>query len=129
MTRKYKFRAWDKEKKKMINNIEVCQVEHNYPQEDECSECFGDFLNNTRHIVMQWTRLQDKNEKDIYEEDYVQNSRGHNFRVYWLQDDCRFALQAFEGYGAHLGGAEDITEWIDELEIIGNKFENGELLK
>ena len=107
--REIKFRAWDKENKKIISWEDIKVYEDNSPY-------LSDYFNfkNTPIILMQYTGLKDKNGKEIYEGDIV-----------------------YSTYYRHNIEIEDIFtmyKWFDypeseEFEIIGNIYENPELLK
>jgi len=99
MTREIKFRAWDKENKKMCDVIDFTCM--NYPEEYE---------------VMQYTGLLDKNGKEIYEGDILSDEGWNNVVIKW-EDAQSFSLS--EEYGQY---AYDFT-------IIGNIYENPNLLQ
>lgn len=125
MNDRFKFRAWNKEDKKMY------AVEGVYAYKDECTQGGEVFLQwfKTSHYfpeqveLMQCTGLKDKNGKLIYEGDIVQWGKT-NFAVVWqscqyaLKKDINekpidFSLTSFNGKG---------------IEVIGNIYENKELL-
>lgn len=117
--REIKFRAWIEEYKKfnyyyllMINDIKaLAEMDWNY--ED----------------LMQYTGLKDKNGKEIYEGDIVEYVEHHS-----LELDCQQVfVVAFANGGFFLSSLED-GEYDDDInispvEVIGNKYENPELLK
>lgn len=61
---RFKFRAWDKVEKIMIENI-------TFPRDDNVF-----LLHTDNHIVMQSTGLQDKNGVDVYEGDILKLKNG-----------------------------------------------------
>jgi uncharacterized phage protein (TIGR01671 family) len=77
-------------------------------------------------ILMQFIGLKDKNGKDIYEKDFVKDSSGNVMLVGWNKMFASFCLDkkgwAFSHYFGEAVNPEDI-------EIIGNIYENASLLK
>lgn len=129
------FRAWDEYNKEMINPY--CQLIEN--------RFHGEDLINTHYVtpvcVMQFTGLFDKSGKGIYEGDIVRwddCSDGKSWRVAVvnINPDIRFKIikinsdmiqSAQEGYIFKYGNfAYKDTE--NHLEIIGNVFDNADLL-
>lgn len=82
-------------------------------------------------ILMQYTGLHDKNGKEIYEGDVVQLKTGKLSYFYapvvYNETEARFDLEHPEGYHGHWGMTQNIIEAC-EYEIIGNIYENPELL-
>lgn len=123
--RQIKFRAWDFEIRKMIDHISLS------PRIDEAIYGWGNNDVATSLYLMQYTGLKDKNGKEIYEGDIV-DWDGDQFEIkYGIQ-----LVDAFEGIGFNLwsfyGRSEDIGKAIrlqSAIEVIGNIYENPELLK
>lgn len=76
--------------------------------------------------VGQYTGLKDKDEKEIYEGDILQLPKGGIMYVEWNDDFKMFVLVDPRGKKASLNICIYATE---HIKVIGNIFENKELLK
>jgi len=119
--REIKFRAWDKKLKEMEDN----------PVSDIEGWTVNDQLEDLRDkkILMQYTGLKDKNDKEIYEGDLVryQYDKNLNWEVYY--NDGAFWLRSGDrivGDANAIDDAETAIHW-EECEVIGNIHENPEL--
>jgi len=132
-----KFRAWDKYRNKMNYKVMV----GNCDTDDENWTCpiiwieeEKDWLHfDDYECIMQSTGLKDKNGKEIFEGDIITNGKDvmcmkrHNTLGFYIEQkgevefiaDCA-VLEEFE---------EDAKEIADSIEIIGNIYENPELLE
>jgi uncharacterized phage protein (TIGR01671 family) len=111
MTREIKFRAWGSTSKSMI------------PWQDLRQNLSLAFEQAKRDaiILMQFTGLKDKNGKEIYHGDCL-SADGHFFVVKW--DDRAAAFRFVDD----AGNSESPLNY-DHIEVIGNIYENPELLK
>ncbi|HDY89842.1 MAG TPA: hypothetical protein ENH82_17210 [bacterium] len=129
--RKLKFRAWDKEKKKwigkpfsIIGEVTVFDMIKGYSIKD---------FNNIE--VMQYTGSLDKNKREIYENDIVKSTTQYKIIKCGVVKFEEY--EDAEGYCVfnHLGWVvtrgSDSTTLLDTYptEVIGNIYENGDLLK
>lgn len=122
MEREIKFRAWDKRKKEMFYDWCI----------DPDGGWFGDFGDGSEDIalkyykngkieVMQYTGLKDANGKEIYEGDIIRVN-GRNMEV--------FFKDGYFGWGQEHDGKYSFDPFGDEkIEVIGNIYENPELIK
>ena len=149
MSREIKFRCWDNEKKTMvlpgtfatIDNGEVYLKMYMdgdlFAQSDSDGGKDGlhehglDFEKN-RFTLMQFTGLYDRMGQRIFEGDILQwgdpkSDMGvQRGSVIFLEDLAMFSIQLSDGW-FHF--ADDEDRIIQGLEIIGNIYENPELLK
>ena len=127
--REIKFRAWLKEERKMVN-VETLFIGIN-------RLCFGNFKTEDLFFrdfeeveLMQYTGLKDKNSKEIYEGDIVLIKLDETST--WYKTVVGFKKGAFI---ADLIDKEDYVYIFhhgftgDDFEIIGNVYENKNLLE
>jgi uncharacterized phage protein (TIGR01671 family) len=116
-----KFRAWDKDDKKMMCLGEALKNELlGIDEQDYYLRSEYDSV-----ILMQFTGLKDKNEKEIYEGDIIKDHRRDSlFEVVYYEDGVRFDGKDLTGkhYGVTFG--ENFY-----IKVIGNVWENGDLIK
>lgn len=120
MSRKLKFRIWDK----LTESFIYCEDDN---QQHFILDLNGNFHNlqngsgGDEYVVLQYTGLNDKNKKPIYEGDFIRGQFDHGpaglreeiLPVRWSKED---------GY--------QWNYWdLSTIEVIGNLFENPELLK
>lgn len=119
-----KFRAWNSETKE----IEVFETY------EEISELFLALsADDGFYSIMQSTGLKDKNGKEIFEGDIITNGidivdvRNHETLGFYTMVNGR---EVFFGHGTSIEEFEEDIEGFTEIaEIIGNIYENPELLE
>ena len=122
--REIKFKAWDK--KKMLNRFEITQ--------DGCigyTDMFETYHPLTEAVLIQYTGFKDKNGKEIYECDIVEIPDDYDKYGFFAGEirEVYFAFGAFRLKPIRNENA--IGNYLEdnlELEVIGNIFENPELL-
>lgn len=132
--REYKFRAWDKENKVMCDVSHIFIANMVLPQTvmasvgSEMKHCPSDA------ILMQFTGLYDKNLKEIYEGDVVTgvNINGEdyygNHEIVYI-GSC-FCIKIKKGINNKHDYEPCLDEaWLERMEVIGNIYENPELIK
>ena len=125
--REIKFRAWDKEKKIIVDVYSIngttngsIFIEYYNNDDEKITSLFDDFE------IMQYTGLKDKNGKEIYEGDVI-NNYGHKYVITYIYGG--FTLSSPNDLNRYYEAlAEPYATPMDESEIIGNRFENPELL-
>jgi uncharacterized phage protein (TIGR01671 family) len=124
--RELKFRAWYNNKMWEVNSVDWVEYDDNpagaYLFGLEGWVIVADKYmkpNSGVAILMQYTGLKDSNEKEIYEGDIIERDIGG--------DHC-FVVEFGEGM-FYADGAVSFPEKPYNYEIIGNKFENPELIE
>lgn len=115
MQRVLKFRAWDTKTGYWVEGL------------DFVIHTSGRILNIPEHVaLMQWTGLQDRNGKDIYEGDKVQvtfpeytGKEPDNGWVIWDTNEATWRIQSYSWWCYLSQG---------EMEVIGNLYETPDLL-
>lgn len=129
--REFKFRAWDDEGKKMYapEALEQPDTEDDTKKTIYAYLSYGvlqiyDFRDKepVQFVPMQSTGWFDKNQNEIYEGDIVQIENAI-YQIIWSEEISGFILLSTDG--VMMMGGDYIT---DDIEIIGNIYENQELI-
>jgi len=123
MSRQIKFRAWIKNEHFMEHCIAI-----NPFYIGDCDRRRWTF---SEVELMQFTGLCDRNNTEIYEGDVLVDEYGFVHVVQYFQPDCRYITVVIEAFKS--GNWDDSHEYEDlvwvECKVIGNIYENPELLK
>jgi uncharacterized phage protein (TIGR01671 family) len=146
MNRQLKFRIWDKQNKKWLENSSSLHCFSNWticPFTGNLVDYVGAFgcdnftaspahgyyfegaevVREPRYVIQQYTGLKDKNGKEIYEGDIVS---GEFYDTEYHHSETIKAEVVFNNGAFNIS----IREWHKpSLKIIGNIFENPELIK
>lgn len=119
-----KFRAWLKNDKEMID---VDEIHFDNGQLDFIGDAIT-FMRKANEIeLMQSTGLLDKNGKEVFVGDIVKCTRGCRHEVYLKKE---YGGTFIGGMPAiYLKGIKEGYAWTEAEEIIGNIYENPELLE
>jgi len=120
MNREIKFRVWDKE---MIDWEDIKSMSINNPTTHNLGHMFN------KKELMQYTNLKDKNDVEIYEGDIVKCVLGKYSEEYLYKEAFLYGQD-----GKHVIREISIPEvyqerFPDGMEVIGNIYENPELLE
>lgn len=115
MNNKIEFRAWDRRRGQMLYPTEIC-----FDHSGRVTVFYGvdidDKITCDQGDVMEFTGLKDKNGKKIYERDVVR-IKDANWKVSYLDGSFR------------LDDRLQLSTEAEHCEVIGNIYENHELLK
>jgi uncharacterized phage protein (TIGR01671 family) len=125
--RDFKFRAWDKENKEWLRGGHLVScILHDSKRITVVGTGKGDYDEweyPSEVDIQQYTGLKDKNGKEVYEGDILEDTY-NIFEVVWVEKDAKFKLR-------HRGRFIEYPEWNRgvTMEVIGNIYENQELLQ
>jgi len=133
--REIKFRAWDKEEKFMLQDIQsMYDGSCNHKETEErygWISCFDSFIDDDNYVVMQYTGLKDKNGTEIYEGDIVTTDLKRPYLIVEFRDGC-FMFNCNDGgedyYDIMLPIMKEPKTIYKYGEVIGNIHDNPELL-
>ena len=123
--REIKFRAWDKNEKRMFS-VKGIDFENRYIEIDKPD---GD-SSHEEHLMedmelMQYTGRKDKNGKEIYEGDILADGKKppQYGKVFWQDEGTNWCVN-----WRMRDGSWETDQWMSG-EVIGNIYENPELIK
>ena len=126
--RDIKFRVWDNENKEMLEVQELDFEPTFYGGRIAIrTDQYNDYFDTEDMILMQYTGLKDKNEKEIYEGDIIKYKDIQKGVVEYSEQYAQFILKET---GSIADECEALGEFnIKVFEVIGNIYDNPELLK
>jgi uncharacterized phage protein (TIGR01671 family) len=120
MNREIRFRAWDKKRKKMIYQDFWGRKEQEWSYWGDC------IMSDNNYIKMQYTGLKDKNGKEIYEGDIVSDEEDTGY-ISYMSETTEYIIDYWKK-GDETSRGENLSS-VGEVEIIGNIYENPNLIK
>lgn len=91
---------------------------------------YGESYEVDEHTICQCTGLKDKNGKLIWENDIVQDKRGSLYKTFWRDKYYQFSWACIKSDIFRIGAEWGLWSFKRfEIEVIGNIFDNKELLE
>ncbi|MGU3372804.1 YopX family protein [Bacillus mycoides] len=127
MRRELQYRAWDNVKDRMYYLGEEDDVVFSFDSNGIVAMDITEDEEEFKHLhhlqYMQYTGIKDENGNEIYEGDIVQSHDELLYSVVWHEKDAMFYYK--DSYGDE---DDDLLMRAVSFEVIGNAFENPELL-
>ena len=127
MKRQIKFRAWDEDRKIMINPISG-----NYSlyidEEDGVSLYCGGYMDNgdwNEPPLMQWTGFVDENGVEVYEGDVISSNHWNPSEYKVIFDDGKFCFVSLNEVERPYTNP---IHYVKNFAVVGNIYEHPELL-
>ena len=130
--REIKFRAWDKQNKRMLSWKEIRTVEKDW------SFRLIKVFSNKNFILMQYTGLKDKNNKEIYEGDIIYGVWYPSFFHHIIYENAvvergtfvigEYSIKADTWIVNEKNLQRIPLHSLSDIEVVGNIYENPELL-
>jgi len=137
--RTIKFRAWDKENKQMITSSQGVSTiirRHilDYPGLGLGTGEGNSEVKKGKFEIMQFTGSFDKNGKEIYEGDIIENENKEKLLIVWVEDICAFYQSMIPWSRITTTQVKNLIPHMVDMrfnhkEVIGNIYENPELLQ
>ncbi len=136
--REIKFRVWSKIKQRWVENMLLLACIDGLPfshivEVDEESNIRHHVYNASglELIVQQYTGLKDKNGKEVYEGDFIKYEHPSDEQVKLRNTSNIVLVRWTEEHHDHHPGfiTNDLWGQYGDFEVIGNTFENPELIK
>ena len=124
--REIKFRAWDKESKRIFNIARFDFADHTVYS--HLFACDGYLAENLK--IMQYTGLKDKNGTEIYEGDILSTDLSRPYLIVEFRNGA-FMLQCQDSgksYYDYFGTYGENLEFVEYHEVIGNIYEHPQLI-
>ena len=117
-----KFRIWDKTEKEFTNVLPSFV----YNSQEKVFEFCGSLYQRENWVIQQFTGCKDENGKEIYEGDIIKATSEE-----FINENFVAEVRFDEGdYYTYINSRDIRGIWSgDDIEVIGNIFENPELLK
>jgi len=130
--REIKFRAWNKKEKFMGEPFRITELKDLFSQYTSQKEYFvPEVLDFDDCILMQFIGLKDKNGKEIYNDFIVKYKDEHGEEQIGVVIDLGYKIYIEAVLGDEEGN-QDLElhpDYCKEIEVIGNIYENPELLR
>ena len=127
-----KYRAWDSANKEMFKDtFAITENGQVVVVEQESVASSPDYVFVDHLVIMQSTGLKDKNGKEIFEGDILAcktDDEVINLNIFWDEEHALFMFES-KKYNEQEPLAELVEDNIYPFEIIGNTYENRELLE